>query len=44
MFADKLRTVSYGLFVTMSTVSGLGITLAIALLIFNTVYRRHPSV
>ena len=43
-FADKLRTVSHGLFVTMSTVSIFGILVAIGLLIFNTVYRDQKFV
>ena len=38
---DKLRTVSFGLFVTMSLVSSVGIAAAIALVIFNTVYREQ---
>jgi hypothetical protein len=38
---DKLRTVSFGLFVTMSLVSSVGIAAAIGLIIFNVVYREQ---
>jgi len=41
---EKLRTVSYGLFVTMSTVSSLGIFTAIGLLVFTTVYRDQQLI
>jgi len=41
---EKLRTVSYGLFVTMSTVSSLGIITAIGLLVFNTFYRDQQLI
>lgn len=43
-FSDKLRTVSHGLFVTMSTISCVGIVIAIGLLVFNTVYRDQKFV
>lgn len=41
---DKLRTVSFGLFVTMSLVSSVGIAAAIGLIIFNLVYREQKLI
>ena len=41
--ADKLRTVSHGLFVLMSTVSSFGIAVAVALLAFNFYFRDQKS-
>ncbi|XP_046442537.1 gamma-aminobutyric acid type B receptor subunit 1-like [Daphnia pulex] len=41
---DKLRTVSFGLFVTMSLVSSVGIAAAIGLIIFNVVYREQKLI